>query len=381
MNPEAKNVVRAVLGIVVVLAIAIAASFVPVSAQEIPRPVRDTPFDWRCVGADGTEISKHTRQDTAIYSCQSAAARAPGAVFYIEGGRYRVTVAGEPDPEPDPDPTPEPDPDPTPVESVTDPLEQALRVVRASGSPVIETDQSSLDQAGGRWQVCGMLRTLSSRSALASRDAAGIDEPGHISIWIRQDGAIEGRVQSTTGGTQVISGPGEIVAGSPFCVTVSFGSRGVGVFNGASLVAADGGFVTGVGPNSNPVVVGAGCQSCSSGTADNLKDVSDFEDLELAIFEAQADFEPPILPPDPDPVTGEARLSWSWEDPAFANTLEGFTIRKREAGGDILFPVGPGKRSHTFDGLPAGEHCFDIRARAGGKVSEWSLERCKTIEG
>lgn len=83
------------------------------AGAEVPQVVRDTVHDWRCVDADFNLISNHQRQDKAIVSCQEQAESNPGETFYIEGGRYRVSVEA-PDPVPDPDPIPDPDPVPDP---------------------------------------------------------------------------------------------------------------------------------------------------------------------------------------------------------------------------------------------------------------------------
>ena len=69
----------------------------PTMAMAVPQPIRDTAHDWRCVNPDGT-ATNHQRQDTAIYACQTRAEANPGQTYYIEGGRYRVTVAGSPPP-------------------------------------------------------------------------------------------------------------------------------------------------------------------------------------------------------------------------------------------------------------------------------------------
>ena len=60
-------------------------------AGDIPRPVRDTAYDWRCLGPDGV-ASTHVRQDTAIWQCQTNAEANPGVTYYIQGGTYRVLV-------------------------------------------------------------------------------------------------------------------------------------------------------------------------------------------------------------------------------------------------------------------------------------------------
>ena len=78
---------------------AIVLTLIASAAWAAPQPIRDTPYDWRCVNPDGT-ATNHQRQDTAIFACQSRAEANPGQTYYIEGGRYRVTVAGTPSPTP-----------------------------------------------------------------------------------------------------------------------------------------------------------------------------------------------------------------------------------------------------------------------------------------
>ena len=93
-------------------------------AHDFPEPIRDTPYDWRCVAAEGALVSNHTRHDKAIVSCQKAAMASPGVMYYIEAGRYRIVYDApqivdpiEPDPV-EPDPV-EPDPvEPDPVVSI-----------------------------------------------------------------------------------------------------------------------------------------------------------------------------------------------------------------------------------------------------------------------
>lgn len=75
-------------------------------AAAVPDVVRDTSYDWRCVDSAGSVISSHQRQDKAIVACQNQAEANPGATFYIEAGRYRVSTAAAPPPDPDPDPEP-----------------------------------------------------------------------------------------------------------------------------------------------------------------------------------------------------------------------------------------------------------------------------------
>jgi len=63
-----------------------------VGAAEIPQPVRDTAYDWRCVDDQGVSLGNRQRQDLAIYDCIKAATENAGRTYFVEAGRYRVRV-------------------------------------------------------------------------------------------------------------------------------------------------------------------------------------------------------------------------------------------------------------------------------------------------
>jgi len=72
------------------------------AAEDIPRPVRDTSYDYRCIGPDEF-ASNHTRLDQALYVCMTKAKENPGKTYYIQPGTYRVMVpSSEPPPPPPP---------------------------------------------------------------------------------------------------------------------------------------------------------------------------------------------------------------------------------------------------------------------------------------
>ena len=85
------------------------------AGAQVPEPIRDTGYDWRCVDAAGVTISNHQQQHKATVACQRAALASPGAMFFIEAGRYRVQQ-GETPPEDDTEPLPDPEPEPALVE-------------------------------------------------------------------------------------------------------------------------------------------------------------------------------------------------------------------------------------------------------------------------
>jgi hypothetical protein len=56
-------------------------------------PTRVTAYDWACQDAAGTVLSNHQQQHTAIAACANRAL-ADGKAYFIQGGRYRITVSG-----------------------------------------------------------------------------------------------------------------------------------------------------------------------------------------------------------------------------------------------------------------------------------------------
>lgn len=129
-----------------------------ISAQaEVPAPVRDTSFDWRCLHPDGA-ATNHQRQDTAIVACQNAAESDPGQTYYIEGGRYRVTVTSAPDTTPPTPPAP-PDIEYTSTKASADsihagvPAGTPIRVWILSGTNVEVKPNGSTQASSDRWSV------------------------------------------------------------------------------------------------------------------------------------------------------------------------------------------------------------------------------------
>jgi hypothetical protein len=98
-------------GVVIALVFAVG-----IANSEVPEPIRDTSYDWRCVDANDVVVSNHTRQDKAMVACQNQALAHPGETYYIQAGRYRVKWKDSPiDPPPiDPPPIDPPPIDPPP---------------------------------------------------------------------------------------------------------------------------------------------------------------------------------------------------------------------------------------------------------------------------
>jgi hypothetical protein len=65
---------------------------------------RTTAYDWQCTNADGTKISDHQREGSAITACANLSLK-DGKTRYVQGGRYRITA---PSPVTQPPPPPPP---------------------------------------------------------------------------------------------------------------------------------------------------------------------------------------------------------------------------------------------------------------------------------
>lgn len=64
----------------------------PPTTPPVLSSIREGQADWTCEAANGTVLSSHARQDTALVACGNRALQAPGTVFYLRPARYRVVA-------------------------------------------------------------------------------------------------------------------------------------------------------------------------------------------------------------------------------------------------------------------------------------------------
>jgi len=378
----------------------------PAWAQDIPQPVRDTSYDWRCVHEDGTVISNHQRLDTAQYNCQLQAKANPGVTYYFFSGRYRVFVDGVSTPPPVVPPEPEPEPEPEPVvDSVTPPDEASMRTIAGTfnadvASAIVETSQSGLAQGSGRWQVRFTANQITTGGqGLVSRDAEGVLEPGHAGIWLWRDAVhawIQHDVNTVDGKNEsLLRCPfGRIAAGQEYTATLSFGSRGLALFVDGQLCAHDYRWRSGTSGNNNPVVVGSQCNICVDDTAAPLRNPLDGT-AEFMIFNNQAQFDPCSVDPEgtvnalqlilpAECLTGSAQLSWThptqYEDnaPLPIADLDATKIYAMPENFLVETVVSPAS-SYVHQFLAPGEHCYEATAVAKGVESVRSNQACQQV--
>lgn len=119
---------------------------------------RVTSYDWRCEAEDGTRISDHQREGSAITACTNLSL-VDGKTRYVRGGRYRITAKA---------PTP-PAPPPTPP-----PPAPAGKVTLAWTAPTTNTNGSALTNlAGYRIRYGTSATSLSQSTQVANAGATG----------------------------------------------------------------------------------------------------------------------------------------------------------------------------------------------------------------
>lgn len=124
------------------------------------------------------------------------------------------------------------------------------------------------------------------KQGIASRDASGTDEPGHLRIL--QDGDdIKVRIQGTNGGT--LSASNVVTEGAWHQLTVTWGSNGLEIWMNGSRVAHDPSITEGIDGNHEPWAIGANAESSNTGTNSNLKEFYDGVISEVSIFDSQLD--------------------------------------------------------------------------------------------
>jgi len=361
---------KAVILMVVLAVVAIALGALAQAAEV--ESIRDSQYEWECQDAQENTISGHTRQDKAFQSCYNQAL-ATGSLFYVVGGRFRVTASGatSPPPEPPPDPTPEPDPGPNP------------ETPQVTFGPVTAITQypntiSALKQDAFRWEITFTLNSTAGIHGLASRDESGTTDEGHLSLWV-ESGVLTLRHQSGSPGAvdAKILGTTPIVAGTEYVATVSVDvAAGTGLFLDGALEGSDP-QAWGTTGNDLPLTVGGLCTSCKDTTtpptgpnrpADGVVYMEIWDD--------------PLLLP-----TADASIELRWTNPT--HNTDDTQLEPGELTAIRLYQTNPGARkqvagvdpdqaAHEVTGLFAGvSYCFVATAVSINGASDDSNTACK----
>ena len=118
--------------------------------------------------------------------------------------------------------------------------------------------------------------SISGRQELFSKDSSDFDTGGHVTIYINSSGAIQVRMQSTTTSYGIVSS-GQVVAGSWFHLTYTWGSAGMRLYIDGVLAGSNaytGGFGTSSGGSGNfePIAIGANAWASDNLVVTPLRD-------------------------------------------------------------------------------------------------------------
>ncbi|MEM9195053.1 MAG: LamG domain-containing protein [Myxococcota bacterium] len=105
------------------------------------------------------------------------------------------------------------------------------------------------------------------QAAIVSRDANGIRQPGHLTVFYLSNGRIEARLQREANDQRLTSAA---LPDQWTHVGVSFGPQGFRLFINGVLVASNPVFTFGIDGNANPWTIGASQSQSSEGEANSL---------------------------------------------------------------------------------------------------------------
>lgn len=133
-------------------------------------------------------------------------------------------------------------------------------------------DDPSFARADGTLAVWFRADDLTVERGLMSRDSAGRDGGGHLSLWVTGQGSARVRLQSDTGNYEIVAG--NVAAGADYHVVATFGASGLRLYVNGELVSSNG-YTGGTAGNVEPLVIGASSQSSDDASATPISDPFD----------------------------------------------------------------------------------------------------------
>ena len=133
-------------------------------------------------------------------------------------------------------------------------------------------------------------RTSAGGMGILSKDSTGLDNGGHLTLWVTNSGAIRVRLQSASS-SHTMQSSNVITAGQWHHVAFSWGGDGMQLYVDSVLRASNAGFTSGLGSNREPIILGANAWQ----TADNSAPSNQLRDLfkgsidDLKLFDQQLD--------------------------------------------------------------------------------------------
>lgn len=157
----------------------------------------------------------------------------------------------------------------------------------APGVATIVANESAFQTANAAIEVAFNLNSLGGRNSLASKDAQGNDNGGHVFVYV--EGAdLKVRLQdasSETNSTYTLIADNVVSANQDHHVVVNVGDDGFELFLDGGLLAFDASVTESLESNSEDWVIGGNQWLSDPGATNDVRDVIDGEILEFSFYD------------------------------------------------------------------------------------------------
>ncbi|MEO0761601.1 MAG: hypothetical protein AAFZ09_07320, partial [Pseudomonadota bacterium] len=179
----------------------------------------------------------------------------------LEFGDPVEVITPEPSPEPEPAPTPAPTPTPDGIE-----LLNAPKVYDGRTATVVEHEEA-FEVSSGLITIDFNASSTNNVQTLFSKDSNGKDDGGHLTLSL-DNGQLSLRAQTVSESLEATGGT--VRAGQDNTVTIAWEDGDLALGLNGQVVDTVSGW-TGLGPNLEPIVIGASQARSGDGVADNLE--------------------------------------------------------------------------------------------------------------
>lgn len=131
-------------------------------------------------------------------------------------------------------------------------------------------------------------RSSAGGMGLFSKDSTGLDNGGHLTLWVTNSGAMRVRLQSAND-SHTIQSSNVIVAGQWHHVAFSWGTEGMRLYVDGVLRGSNASFTSGLGNNREPIILGGNAWQTSDGSSpsNQLRDLFKGSIDDLKLFDQQ----------------------------------------------------------------------------------------------
>ncbi len=153
-------------------------------------------------------------------------------------------------------------------------------------APMVVGHSNALSLSNGTIAFGFALNSVGVFQTLLSKDASGLGQGGHLSIYVNENGALQVRIQDEVE-SHHITIDDAVVAGEWYDLAVSFGADGLRVYQNGALVGYDSDVTVGLDTNTEYMVIGANNWSSATGETDRINAHLDGQISDVVIFDTQ----------------------------------------------------------------------------------------------